>query len=114
MLIFVATLCTQITTARSETACQTFFFEFSCVFTKAEIFYLYILHSMLAVDIIALVLQSVKRKQVCKLVFHIKTLAFNYLCSSSSIDFQTSLQTQLLVMGLAGHFDSNLTRIDPF
>ena len=66
---------------------------------------------MLAVDIIALVLQSVKRKQVCKLAFHITISTFNDLCSSSSIDFQTFLQTQLLVMG---HFDSNSTRIDPF
>ena len=69
---------------------------------------------MLAVDIIALVLQSVKRKQVCKLAFHITISTFNDLCSSSSIDFQTFLQTQLLVMGQAGHFDSNSTRIDPF
>ena len=90
------------------------FFEFSYLFTKAEIFYLYILYSMFAIDIIALVIKSVQSKQVCKLAFHIKILAFNDSCSSISIDFQTSLQTQLLVMGQAGHFDSNSTRIDPF
>ena len=38
------------------------FFEFTYLFTKAEIFYLYILHPMFAIDIIALVLQSVQGK----------------------------------------------------
>ena len=44
---------------------------------------------MFAIDIIALVIKIVQSKQGCKLAFHIKILAFNDLCSSSSIDFQT-------------------------
>ena len=70
---------------------------------------------MFAIDIIALVIKIVQSKQGCKLAFHIKILAFNDLCSfSSTTDIHTFLQTRLLVMGQAGHFDSNSTRIDPF
>ena len=73
MLIFEATLRTQITTARTK---KPFFFEFSYLFTKAEIFYLYILHKIFEIDINALVKKNVQSKQVCKLAFHIKILAF--------------------------------------
>ena len=52
------------------------FCEFSYLLTKVEIFYLYILHSLFAIDIIGLVIKSVQSKQVCKLAFHIKILAF--------------------------------------
>ena len=69
---------------------------------------------MLAVDIIALVIKSVQSKQVCKLAFHIKILAFNVIYRFFSIARSTRAIFKFQKLRSLLEIAQNILMVHPF